>query len=88
MLRILLVIASTLAICGTAIAETYTIRSWPNDLDQVPCEAWKKNPDGSWSETGTIIAGDVTRRSNTFNNTPEALIVEKKCGTGKGDKNN
>jgi hypothetical protein len=55
MLRILLVVASILAICGGAIAETYTIRSWPDDLDQVPCEAWKKNPDGSWSQTGTIL---------------------------------
>jgi hypothetical protein len=88
MLRILLVITSTLAICGGAIAETYTIRSWPDDLDQVPCEAWKKNPDGSWTQTGTILIESISgaRTGNTFNNTPEALIVEKKCGTGKGDK--
>jgi hypothetical protein len=88
MLRILLIIASILAICGTASAETYRIEHWPADLDQVPCEAWKKNPDGSWSQTGTIIAGDVARKDNRFRNTPETQIIEKKCGTGKGDKNN
>jgi hypothetical protein len=59
MLRVLLFVASTLAICGGAIAETYTIRSWPDDLDQVPREAWKKNPDGSWSQTGTILIESI-----------------------------
>lgn len=88
MLRILLVIVATLGIWGGAIAETYTIQNWPGDLDQVPCEAWIKNPDGSWTQTGIIVSSTDAHGGMTFGpDDLEARIVEKKCRTVKGGKN-
>ena len=80
--RILLAAAITLAICGATKAEMYNIRTWPDDLDKVPCEAWKKNPDGSLTQTGTIVVGSTHSviTGNTFSDQATIQVVEKKCG--------
>jgi hypothetical protein len=82
MLKFLLLPAIVVSFVSIARAETvYSIGSWPADLDKVPCDAWKKNADGSWTQTGTIKAGRVTMSGNTFGNTAESTLVEKKCGS-------
>ena len=53
----LLVIVATLVISYGASAATYTISSYPAGLAEVPCEAFKKNADGSWTQVATLIAG-------------------------------
>ena len=80
--QMLLAAAITLAICGVAKAEMYNIRTWPDDLDKVPCEAWKKNPDGSLTQTGTIVVGSTHSviTGNTFSDQATIQVVEKKCG--------
>jgi hypothetical protein len=72
----------TLALVGIVNAETYNIQVWPDDLDKVPCEAWKKNPDGSLTQTGTIVVANSHSviTGNTFTDAPTIRVVEKKCG--------
>jgi hypothetical protein len=76
----LLVIVATLVISYGASAATYTISSYPAGLAEVPCEAFKKNPDGSWTQVATLIAGGaLIPAGNNFKNTAESHIIEKKC---------
>ena len=76
----LLVIVATLVISYGASAATYTISSYPAGLAEVPCEAFKKNPDGSWTQVATLIAGGaLIPAGNNFKNTAESRIIEKKC---------
>ena len=76
----LLVIVATLVISYGASAATYTISSYPAGLAEVPCEAFKKNADGSWTQVATLIAaGALIPAGNNFKNTAESRIIEKKC---------
>ena len=71
----------TFALVGIVNAETYNIQVWPDDLDKVPCEAWKKNSDGSLTQTGTIVVANSHSviTGNTFTDAPTIGVVEKKC---------
>jgi hypothetical protein len=64
-----------------ANAQTYQIGRWPADLDQVPCSAWTRNPDGSWTqkETIVIIANGKHYSENFFNFGVEKDILDKHC---------
>ena len=35
-----------------ADGSVWTLDNWPADIDQIPCSAWTKNPDGTWVLTG------------------------------------
>lgn len=65
---------------GHARADTIHIQNWPVDLNKVPCDAWKTNPDGSVTQTGTIIADDqgLTLTKNTFRGV-DAEKIKKLC---------
>ena len=82
MVRPFLAAVMTLALGGIVKAEIYNIQVWPDDLDKVPCEAWKKNPDGSLTQTGTIVVANSHSviTGNTFTDAPTIRVVEKKCG--------
>jgi len=76
----LLVIVATLVISYGASAATYTISSYPAGLAEVPCDAFKKNPDGSWTQVAILIAGGaLIPAGNNFKDTAESRIIEKKC---------
>ncbi len=60
-------------------AATYTIQNWPQDLDKVPCDAWKHNSDGTWVEVGTIIVGGNATSGMTFKDTDESKLLDAKC---------
>ena len=76
----LLVIVATLVISYGASAATYTISSYPAGLAEVPCDAFKKNADGSWTQVAILIAGGaLIPAGNNFKKTAETRIIEKKC---------
>jgi hypothetical protein len=61
----------------TARAEmTYTISSYPAGLADIPCDAFKKNPDGSWTQIATLIVGGALIVGLNFKNTNETRIIE------------
>jgi hypothetical protein len=64
---------------GSASAATYTIQNWPQDLDKVPCDAWKRNSDGTWVEVGTIIVNGNPTSGMTFKDTDESKLLDAKC---------
>jgi hypothetical protein len=59
---------------------TYAITSYPAGLADLPCDAFEKNPDGSWTQVANIIAGGaLIPVGNRFKDTAETRIIEKKC---------
>ena len=48
-------------------------------LADLPCGAFKKNPDGSWTQGATLIAGGALIVGLNFKNTNETRIIESKC---------
>src|SRR5262249_61708563 len=76
----LLIIVASVVISYGASAATYTTISYPAGLAEVPCDAFKKNPDGSWTQVAILIAGGaLIPAGNNFKNTAESRIIEKKC---------
>ena len=77
---LLFVAAAWLAICVAARAEaTYTITSYPDGLADLPCDAFKKNPDGSWTQAAIIVAGGALIVGLHLKDTKETRIIESKC---------
>ena len=75
-----LIAATLLAVSFAARAEmTYTITSYPAGLADLPCDAFKKNPDGSWTQVAIRIAGGALIVGLNFKNTKETRIIESKC---------
>jgi len=69
----LLIIVASVVISYGASAATYTISSYPAGLAEVPCDAFKKNPDGSWTQVAILIAGGaLIPAGNNFKNTAES----------------
>lgn len=76
----LIMAAALLAVSfGAKAAVTYTITSYPAGLADLPCAAFKKNPDGSWTQVGTLIAGGALIVGLNLKNTKETRIIESKC---------
>ena len=80
-MRILILVTATwLAVSFAARAEvTYTITSYPAGLADLPCDAFKKNPDGSWTQVAILVAGSALIVGLHFKNTNETRIIESKC---------
>lgn len=60
-------------------AASYTVQNWPQDLKNVPCDAWKHNSDGTWVEVATIVVNGHPTSGMTFKDTEEAKILDAKC---------
>ena len=89
-----LIVIAVIAICLIGVApqiacakQTYAVEQWPQDIAKVPCNAFKRNPNGSWREMAVFIlhgkGGSVTRfTGNTYSSSsPEAGMLDQKCGT-------
>jgi hypothetical protein len=80
--RVLLATFVLIALIFAGHAEEFTIPSWPNGLNQLPCSAFRKNPDGSWTVIATVHAGHVILSNVTFRGgTGEVKMIEAKCGS-------
>jgi hypothetical protein len=59
-----------------AIVSTVTIKNTPIGLVAAGCGAFRKNPDGSWTQTGKIVN---TFEGNSFKGTGEARLLDQLC---------
>jgi UDP-N-acetyl-D-mannosaminuronate dehydrogenase len=62
--------------------EIYGVDSWPAGLKNVPCEAFKQNPDKSWSQAAVIVVqpGNLRMTGHTFKDgTGEAKMLDRRC---------
>ncbi|QXX73960.1 hypothetical protein [Methylovirgula sp. HY1] len=63
----------------TAAASAQQAINLNGQMIPLHCKDWKQNPDGSWTQTATIVARGMTMRGNTFKNTAETRMLDKKC---------
>jgi hypothetical protein len=62
--------------------QTYTLQQYPEGFVNVPCSAFKRNPDGSWKEVATFVFHGQRFTGNTYRpGSREAGIINQKCGT-------
>jgi hypothetical protein len=64
---------------------TYIIEHWPEDIDKLPCAAWKKDASGVWTQVATIVVSSkgITIRKNSLGLGPlESAMLDRKCGAG------
>lgn len=82
-MRMPLAVAMFCLMVATAGAETvYTIDKWPDGLANVPCNAFVKQGEGTWAQTGTIIVESSNSKMghNVFKGGKVASILEEHCG--------
>lgn len=77
-----MMIAAVLAFnSGASRADDVNVKRWPDDM---PCDAVKKNPDGSYTQTKDVMMGSMPMPKKTYGKgTPEARAWDRKCA-GKG----
>jgi hypothetical protein len=84
MLQSFLTVIALAATLGPAWAQSegriYHIKRWPHDIESIPCEAFKKNPDGSWTVTGTLRVGSGQPISGFSFKSKETAKLDKRCG--------
>ena len=59
-----------------AQAQAINVEKWPDD---VPCDALRKNPDGSYNVTKPITRFFVTHTGMTYKKTRETKYWDQKC---------
>ncbi len=86
MSRVLILATCLVAVAAVASAQTtYTIRAWPDDIASLPCDAFKKNPDGSWTQVAIIVVqtGNLQLEGMTFKGGREGQMLDQKCGSAR-----
>lgn len=59
---------------------TFFVGNSPLSLVAAGCAAWRKNPDGSWTQTGRIVTpGNNAFEGNTLKNTGETRLLDQLC---------
>ena len=79
----LIIVVVALALeSGAMRAEGIKINKWPAD---VPCDAIKRNPDGSYTQQKDLMMGTMPMTKKTYDKgTAEARAWDQKC-VGKAD---
>lgn len=79
--------ASVTVIIGASAvyAQQYTVSAWPQGINELPCSAFRKNPNGSWTMMPVVhVVGSYSMMYTTFGGPPERDMIEKKCGSSSG----
>jgi hypothetical protein len=62
--------------------QIYGVDSWPGGLAKVPCSAFRRNADKTWSQVDTIVVqpGNLRMTGSTFRNDATAKMLDRRCG--------
>ena len=61
--------------------QTYTVQQWPEDMTKVPCSAFKRNSNGTWTERAMFELHGNKFTGNTYPlGSQEVGILNQKCG--------
>jgi hypothetical protein len=63
--------------------QVWTMESWPRDIDQIPCSAWSKTPDGTWVLDGAVKLGSETMSNIGVKGDAAAHKLDRECGAKK-----
>jgi len=77
LVALILVVVALALESGAMRAQDIQVKKWPDD---VPCDAVKKNPDGSYTQTKDLMMGRMRMEQNTYaKDTTEARAWDRKC---------
>ena len=59
-MRSIVISAIAISLVGVApqiarAKQTYTVQQWPEDMAKVPCSAFKRNHNGTWTEVAAFV---------------------------------
>ena len=77
--------AAFIAMVASARADAplYVLDNWPADIDQIPCSAWQKTPDGTWVLHARVKVGASELENVAVKGDAAARKVERLCGAKK-----
>jgi hypothetical protein len=88
-MKTLVVIAvGALALCASVAhaqqkTDTFTFKSLEDAAKELPCQAFAKNDDGSWTSKVTLVIGGKSSSGDTFKNSRESKILDTRCGRAR-----
>ena len=64
---------------------TYVVQQWPEDMAKVPCSAFKRHPNGTWTEVAVFDLHGNRFTGNTYPTARERLAcLIKSAARGNG----
>lgn len=72
--------SSTSAAYAQQKSDTFTFKSQQEAVKVLPCQAFRKSDDGTWTSKVTLIIGGKSSFGDTFKNSPESKILDQRCG--------
>ena len=79
--RLICSVAALVATVGAAHATTYEVDNWPADADTIPCSAWTKTSDGTWTLNNASIKLGASVIDNVgVKGDAAARSLDKRCG--------
>jgi hypothetical protein len=63
--------------------QVWTVDNWPADVNQIPCSAWSKAPDGTWVLQGALKLGSETMNNIGVRGDAAAHVLDRECGKKK-----
>jgi hypothetical protein len=61
---------------------TYVVQQWSEDMAKVPCSAFKRHPNGTWTEVAVFDLHGNRFTGNTYPiGSREVGMLDQKCGT-------
>lgn len=63
--------------------QVWVVQDWPADINQIPCSAWSKAPDGTWVLHGALKLGSETMNDIGVRGDAAAHVLDRECGAKK-----
>ena len=83
---LLCLLATTAAVAAPAAGQAdnrYTAKSWDDAVETLPCSAFVKGQNGSWSFPGAVMLQDGSSVSNmTFGPNDQSRRLDARCTAG------
>jgi hypothetical protein len=85
-MRLIIISAIAIPLIGIApqiarAKHTYAVQQWPEDIAKVPCSAFRRNANGTWTEVAVFNLHGNRFTGNTYPlGSREVGILDQKCG--------
>jgi hypothetical protein len=85
-MRSIVISAIAISLIGVApqiahAKQTYTLQQYPEGFANVPCSAFKRNPNGTWKEVAVFVFRGQRFTGNTYvKGSREGSMLDQKCG--------
>jgi hypothetical protein len=85
-MRSIIISAIAISLIGVApqiawAKQTYVVQQWPEDIAKVPCSAFKRHPNGTWTEVAVFDLHGNRFTGNTYPlGSREVGMLDQKCG--------